>query len=525
MVALGTDHGVKTVALLTDMDTPLGLHRGQRARGARVGRGAGRRRPGRRRRADPRAGPRDARRRPGLTDVDPADELADGSAMDVWRAMIRAQGGDPDAPNCRWPGRTTSSPRPRTACWPAWTRFAVGVAAWRLGAGRARKEDPVQAGAGVELARQARRHRHRRPAAVHPAHRHPGARSTRRWKAWRALAIIADVPATAVHAGRRSVVDRSRRLRTPSRCAGSHATERDLIRARPKVLLHDHLDGGLRPQTIIELADAVGYTELPEPRRRRRSAAGSARPPTPARWSATWRPSTHTVGGHADRRRAVPGRRRVRRGPRRRRRRLRRGRATRPSSTCERGLTLDEVVEAVRRGLPRGRAAGRRGRAPDPGRRRCSPRCGTPPARARSPSWRCATATAAWSASTSPAPRPATRPPGTWTRSSTCGARTSTSPSTPARRSGCRRSGRRSSGAAPTGSATACGSSTTSRSTPTARRRSAGWPQYVRDKRIPLEMCPYVERADRRRRARSPSTRSGCCASCTSGSRSTPTTG
>ena len=35
------------------------------------------------------------------------------------------------------------------------------------------------------------------------------------------------------------------------------------IRAAPKVLLHDHLDGGLRPGTIVELADAIGYTDLP----------------------------------------------------------------------------------------------------------------------------------------------------------------------------------------------------------------------------------------------------------------------
>ena len=67
MVALGTDAGVRTVALLTDMCTPLGLHRRQRARGPRVGRGAGRRRTRRRRRADPRAGPRDARAAPGAT--------------------------------------------------------------------------------------------------------------------------------------------------------------------------------------------------------------------------------------------------------------------------------------------------------------------------------------------------------------------------------------------------------------------------------------------------------------------------
>ena len=48
---------------------------------------------------------------------------------------------------------------------------------------------------------------------------------------------------------------------------------------------------------------------------------------------------------------------------------------------------------------------------------------------------------------------------------------------------------------------------------------------YVRDKRIPLEMCPAVQRPDRRRGRRSPSTRSGCSPGCGSGSRSTPTTG
>ena len=63
MVELGTDAGVKTVALLTDMSTPLGLTAGQRARGPRVGRGAGRRWSRRRGRADHRAGARDARRR------------------------------------------------------------------------------------------------------------------------------------------------------------------------------------------------------------------------------------------------------------------------------------------------------------------------------------------------------------------------------------------------------------------------------------------------------------------------------
>jgi thymidine phosphorylase len=84
----------------------------------------------------------------GVGDIDPADKLADGSAMDSWKAMVRAQGGDPDAP----------LPVAREAhdviaqASGTLTRLdalAVGTAAWRLGAGRSRKEDPVQAGAGV----------------------------------------------------------------------------------------------------------------------------------------------------------------------------------------------------------------------------------------------------------------------------------------------------------------------------------------------------------------------------------------
>ncbi len=63
MVALGTDAGVHTVALLTDMSTPLGLTAGNAVEVAGVGRRAGRWRPRRRRRADARPGPRDARRR------------------------------------------------------------------------------------------------------------------------------------------------------------------------------------------------------------------------------------------------------------------------------------------------------------------------------------------------------------------------------------------------------------------------------------------------------------------------------
>ncbi|MDQ3593044.1 MAG: thymidine phosphorylase, partial [Actinomycetota bacterium] len=86
----------------------------------------------------------------GVDDVDPADRLADGSAMDVWRAMIAAQDGDPDAP------LPVAAEREQVVAESdgVLTRLdalAVGVAAWRLGAGRARQGEPVQAGAGVEL--------------------------------------------------------------------------------------------------------------------------------------------------------------------------------------------------------------------------------------------------------------------------------------------------------------------------------------------------------------------------------------
>jgi thymidine phosphorylase len=81
---------------------------------------------------------------------DPETALKDGSAMDHWRRMIAAQGGDPDAalPVAREQHVVTA---PATGLLTGLDAYAVGVAAWRLGAGRARKEDPVQAGAGVEI--------------------------------------------------------------------------------------------------------------------------------------------------------------------------------------------------------------------------------------------------------------------------------------------------------------------------------------------------------------------------------------
>ncbi|MCX6433964.1 MAG: thymidine phosphorylase, partial [Actinobacteria bacterium] len=83
-------------------------------------------------------------------DIDPATVLADGRAMDAWRRMIQAQGGDPDAalPTAR------ESETIRADVGGVVTRtdaLSIGVAAWRLGAGRARKEDPVSAGAGIMM--------------------------------------------------------------------------------------------------------------------------------------------------------------------------------------------------------------------------------------------------------------------------------------------------------------------------------------------------------------------------------------
>jgi thymidine phosphorylase len=149
MVGLGTDHGVRTVALLTDMSTPLGLTAGNALEvreSVEVLAGGG---P-----ADvvelTLALAREMLDAAGLPDADPAKALADGSAMDAWRRMIAAQGGDPDAelPVAREQHVVTA---PTSGTLARVDAYAVGVAAWRLGAGRARKEDPVQAGAGVEL--------------------------------------------------------------------------------------------------------------------------------------------------------------------------------------------------------------------------------------------------------------------------------------------------------------------------------------------------------------------------------------
>ncbi len=147
MVGLGEAAGVTTVALVTAMDRPLGRTAGNAvevAESVEVLAGGG---P-----ADvvelTLALAREMLTGAGRPDVDPADALRDGRAMDVWRRMVTAQGGDPDAPLPQ-PAEKHVVAAPATGTLTRLDAYALGVAAWRLGAGRARKEDPVSAAAGV----------------------------------------------------------------------------------------------------------------------------------------------------------------------------------------------------------------------------------------------------------------------------------------------------------------------------------------------------------------------------------------
>jgi thymidine phosphorylase len=149
MVALGTAAGVKTRALVTAMDVPLGLTAGNALEvreSVEVLAGGG---------------PADvveltillAREMTdaaGIVGKDPADALRDGSAMDHWRRMISAQGGNPDAalPVAKESHQILAT---NSGTMTAMDAMKVGVAAWRLGAGRSRQGEKVQAGAGVEL--------------------------------------------------------------------------------------------------------------------------------------------------------------------------------------------------------------------------------------------------------------------------------------------------------------------------------------------------------------------------------------
>jgi thymidine phosphorylase len=147
MVGLGAAHGVRTTALLTQMDVPLGRTAGnglEVAEAVEVLAGGG---P-----ADvvelTLALAREMLALAGLEDRDPESVLASGDAMDVWRAMVRGQGGDPDAP-LPHAHEVEVVAAPADGVLQRLDAMAVGVAAWRLGAGRASKEDAVSASAGV----------------------------------------------------------------------------------------------------------------------------------------------------------------------------------------------------------------------------------------------------------------------------------------------------------------------------------------------------------------------------------------
>jgi thymidine phosphorylase len=146
LVAIGVAHGQKVSALLTDMSVPLGRAVGNAvevAESVEVLQGGG---------------PADvveltvalATEMLALAGVeaDPAAVLASGAAYETWERMIAAQGGDPSA-ELPSPQHVHVVPAPRDGVLTRLDALGVGVAAWRLGAGRARKEDPVQAAAGV----------------------------------------------------------------------------------------------------------------------------------------------------------------------------------------------------------------------------------------------------------------------------------------------------------------------------------------------------------------------------------------
>jgi len=149
MVALGEDAGVATSALLTNMNVPLGLAIGNAnevRESVEVLAGGG---P-----ADiielTLALAREMLAHAGQPDADVEAALKDGRAMDTWRAMISAQGGDPDAalPMAK---ETHVVIADRDGVLVEQQALPFGIAAWRLGAGRARAEDPVQHAAGIDL--------------------------------------------------------------------------------------------------------------------------------------------------------------------------------------------------------------------------------------------------------------------------------------------------------------------------------------------------------------------------------------
>ena len=288
----------------------------------------------------------------------------------------------------------------------------------------------------------------------------------------------------------------------------------DTIRSAPKALLHDHLDGGLRPATIIDLAREYGYRDLPT-EDVDDLAAWFRRGADRKSLELYLETFAHTVG--------------VMQHP---------GAIARVAMECAedlaadgvvyaevrfapelstaRGLTPDEVVIAVLEGFRGGMERAARAGRPIVVRALLTAMRQAAHSHGDRGAGRRATARMASSASTSPDPRPATGPPGTSTRSSTSAGRTSTSRSTPANRSGCRPSGRRCRSAGPSAWATGSGSSTTSPSSPTAPPTSAAWP---RSSATPASRSSCAPRPTSTpgARPRSRSIPSSSCAGCASG--------
>ena len=268
MVVIGEANGVRTSALITAMDTVLGRAAGNAIEVTES--------------VDVLAGRVD-----GLDDLvevtlalademislagisaDPGAHLADGSALGKWREMVTAQGGDPDAPLPEASQRLAIRAE-RAGYITRLDALSVGIAAWRLGAGRSRKEDPVSATAGVIcVAKEGDAVEEGQPILelhVDDAGTGPRrGRGSRRRDRHRLRASRAQVPRPRHHP----------KLTVCSlEYARAHPSEQtvrmpapvtlDAVRAAPKVLLHDHLDGGLRPSTIVELADEIGYRDLP----------------------------------------------------------------------------------------------------------------------------------------------------------------------------------------------------------------------------------------------------------------------
>ncbi len=149
MVALGNDSGVATTALLTNMNVPLGLAIGNAnevRESVEILAGGG---P-----ADVReltvALAREMLALAGQPDADVEAALDDGRAMDAWRRMISAQDGDPDAP-LPVARETHTVVAPSSGVLTRLEALPFGIGAWRLGAGRARAEDPVIFAAGIDL--------------------------------------------------------------------------------------------------------------------------------------------------------------------------------------------------------------------------------------------------------------------------------------------------------------------------------------------------------------------------------------